>query len=294
MEIEFDSEEFFENIRERVATFGLYAKLIQGIVQPLKDKVDSLKDPAVAIVTDADIIVENGILKEMIKQGYNQIISIGTEENSPYAEKFLKESRVRAEIDPIDGTLSYKRGLPWWCIVLSTYKENYLDGVMVYTPEDKRFYCAAKNSEKSWIWDKNKQNKYLKIPLDINLKPGCERVILTHKLSKEKINKLEKVGFNVNPAEKPQLGGYPYVGLNSLFRGEIAGYLKEYAPARDWGSMSFIVEKGGGIATDYKGNRENIHKYFGRNDKTPEGCIPSIVASANEEIHKKIINALKE
>ena len=83
-----DTEEFFLNMRERVATFGEYAKLMQKRVKH-RTKFTESKDPAITALTDADIIVENGLLEEMIRQGYNVEAEIGTEENSPYSKEFF-------------------------------------------------------------------------------------------------------------------------------------------------------------------------------------------------------------
>ena len=120
---------------------------------------------------------------------------------------------------------------------------------------------------------------------------------MTHFLSEEKKKSLKEIDIEASEVNKPEVKtsrSYPFFGLNSIYRGEIAGFFKENAPARDCGSMSLIVEKAGGIVTAYNGKRENIHRYFGRNDGTPDGCVPSIVVSIDKELHEKIVSVLSK
>ena len=58
--------------------------------------------------------------------------------------------------------------------------------------------------------------------------------------------------------------------------------------------MSLIVEKAGGIVTDYMGNRKNIYKYFNRDEKSLQGCLPSVIVSTDAEIHREIVSILKK
>src|SRR3989344_1752572 len=140
MFIEFSTEQFFEEIIPRLKDFGRYAHLLQKDIHSF-EKIDSVVDPAVAAVTDADHIVQEGLLRVIfyelgyrniqvgVEEGFvskNLVRLEGIEETSPYSILFDKNSQIRLEIDPIDGTLSYKKGIDKWCIVLSTYKRGLL------------------------------------------------------------------------------------------------------------------------------------------------------------------------
>ncbi len=284
----FSTEEFFRMIAPRLRNFGRYALNIQRSIYSF-EKDDPKIDPAVAVVTDGDYMVQEGLLRTIFYElGYKKI-KAGMEEISPYSGLFSKNSDIRIEIDPIDGTLAYKKGIDNWCIVLSIYKKGLLDGTLVHTPWDGKIYCATQSIENSFVYD----SKGNKTNLEILLKSESKNITLTHFLPKEKQKKLEKLGIEVNQVNEPK-SKYPFVGLNSIYRGELGAWYKENAPARDWGSMSLIVEKAGGIVTYYDGSRENIHQYFNRKDKTPRGCLPSIIVSLDKFVHEKIIKGLEK
>ena len=144
-------EHFFEEILPAVERYGKYALLIQKVAC-LGYKGDS-DNEAERAFTEADLIVQEGIsraLKKLSNKGYN--FRLLAEEDSPYNHEFSKKSNTLVALDPIDGTLLYTRGHPWFSIIVSIFQDKCIQGALVHTPADGRTYCASHDIEESWVW----------------------------------------------------------------------------------------------------------------------------------------------
>lgn len=281
-----DVEKFFEEILPRVDDFGRYALAIQNNVHSMSKGSDP-EERASNALTDADFIVQEGLLRFFLEKKYN--FKVYAEETSPYLDKFPKESEFIVSIDPIDGTLAYKSGLPNFCIVIGVYKNFNLVGTLVHTPFDGKFYCATVNREHAWILKPSDlKDEYIKN--DFLFSKEHENEILTYKLSEKKVKKIEALGIKVNEVDKIDKWN-PRIGINSIFRGEIAAYLIDEASALDWGPISLIVEKAGGVVSDYNGKSKNIHRYKFVNSKMINES--SIIVSSDKDFHKALVDASK-
>src|SRR3989338_1671614 len=100
-----NTETFFSELVQRVRDYGRYALAIQNKVVSY-DKGREGESPSVRALTDADFMVQEGLLRFFIER--NAEFSVFAEEKSPYLEKFKKDSEFRIGLDPIDGTLTYR------------------------------------------------------------------------------------------------------------------------------------------------------------------------------------------
>ncbi len=278
---------FFEDIFPRIADYGIYALAIQKYVYSMiKTYTDDLR--VNTALTDADFMVQEGLLRTFIDKGY--IFSIFAEENSPYNEKFPLENDILVTLDPIDETLAYMNNLPNFCITLGVFNRGTLEGALIHTPAYEKCYCASIEDENSWMWEKNskKSNEYIKSHFSFTQQRN--NIVVTYKSPDKVVNKLENLGVKVYRAENnASLEG---ITIHSILRGEIAAFFRTNAPAIDWAQITLIMEKGGGMVTDYDGNKNEIFQYWNRKDKWSDSRIPSLVVSANKGIHEKILRVV--
>ena len=274
-----NTEPFFSELVQRVRDYGRYALAIQNKVVSY-DKGREGESPSVRALTDADFMVQEGLLRFFIER--NAEFSVFAEEKSPYLEKFQKDSEFRIGLDPIDGTLTYRLGLPGFCIVVGVHRGSFLEGAMVHTPFDGKVYCATQANPKSWIWEGDSRTDY-------DCSNNDSRLVLASSKTPADIKaSMEREGFILtNPDSNPGLG------LNSLLRGEIGGFFRTHASGLDWGPIAFIVDKGGGLVSDYEGKRRGVYQFWNRPDGEKEGHTPYLVAGGNPNIHSRLVNILK-
>lgn len=94
------------------------------------------KDNGGDLVTSVDFAVEDFLIKKLklLYPGY-EIIS---EESNP-DQKIRKNCFV---IDPIDGTINFANGLPFWSIQCASIKNWEIDSAVIFMPQLNRLYYA--------------------------------------------------------------------------------------------------------------------------------------------------------
>ncbi len=269
----FNVEEFFDAILPTVQLFGDIAYVRQFAVEPLY-KGKACDNEALRVYTEEDLIVQNGIARDLELLLDRFTFSFLPEEDSPINDRFPKNERVLVVLDPIDGTLAYINQKDVFCQVLSVYVDYRLEGTMVYTPVFKKTYCATQ--EKAW----NEDKKELIIPEGNNK-------VLTIDLPEEICAALERRGLQILEFGTPKMD--KNLEINSIYRGDIGGYFKKDAPCFDWWPIALPVEKAGHAVTDFQG-RPLSHRY--KCDQIPH--IPSVIAATNPVVHKILVEILSQ
>jgi len=87
----------------------------------------------VDIVTEADIAVQEFLLKEFAK---TELINchLLAEEKTPMADKFNKQGKYYLALDPIDGTATYAKGGKFFCVIVSLHDGKVPLYTFVYYP----------------------------------------------------------------------------------------------------------------------------------------------------------------
>lgn len=296
-----DPERFFEKIIPRIADFGRYALAIQDCVR-FTTKGSDLENKAASALTDADYMVQEGLLRYFLEQGYR--FRVFAEEESPYLKEFPTEGNITLSLDPLDGTAAYIKGFKSFCTVVGIYKGQTLKASLVHIPADKKFYAATQDIERSWIWTPKSEDYEEKgyERQNFTYVPKCSNVVLTYNPKKEdpegktakQLERLRAMGITVHELDKAVTN----ISLCSILRGDISGYFRRNVPCLDWRPISLIIEKAGGTVTDYNGNRN----YHYQNKSDCDGTIsedfrlPSIIVSGkgNEKIHQDLVSVLGE
>jgi len=104
----------------------------------VKAKVAYAKQNATDIVTEGDLLA-NKIITDAIKEKYPEHVILSEEGEHKLGEEYTWI------IDPIDGTFSYSKGTPLFCVMIGlAYKKEMLMGA-VYAPALNELYFAEKN-----------------------------------------------------------------------------------------------------------------------------------------------------
>lgn len=104
------------------------------------DSINTTRKADGTMVSSADLAVENFIIENIKKAGFDDDFFI-TEENGEFGNK---ESRFSWIIDPIDGTNNFIHGLPLCCISIAVKKEDELVLGVIYNPFLDLMYSAYK------------------------------------------------------------------------------------------------------------------------------------------------------
>ena len=127
------------NLNERtklsIELSKLAGKEIKKILQnnEIKTKEKGLND----VVTIADIESEKIIVNKIKELFPNDTII--SEEKGKYQKGNNEYSWA---IDPLDGTMNYSRGIPYYCVSIGYMKNNKPYGGAIYIPErDELYYC---------------------------------------------------------------------------------------------------------------------------------------------------------
>lgn len=227
------------------------------------------------ISEEAGSVIDVGIEKEwltekdiMVERSLASYIKEKDVEAEIYAEELhgkIIEAKNLWIIDPISNTFNFIHGLPCYTVVISHMYMGEVIFAAVYDPSTKELYSAEKGKG---MFVNNKRH-YVRTTKDV--------VVLLSGIQNE--NSLEKIRQIYNLGVVRIFGSvalhYAYVACG---RATVA-YTKNKDTFPEFAGK-LLVEEGGGIFTD-------IH------EKPIWFQSRGIVASADETIHKKIIDILK-
>ncbi len=273
-----------EAIFPTMLRYSSYVQAMQAQTE-IAFKGEETENLALRVFTDADLIFQEGIARELLKiekeKGWRVVFL--PEEESPYNALFPTEGRTKFGLDPIDGSLVYARGHKTYCHIASIFQDERLEGVLTHTPINGKTYCATRKEAEIW------HQKKRRIEKSIYQIPEGNDIVISLDAPEEIAAELRRKGMRVMLFGTDSMD--ERIEINSILRGEIGGFFKQHAAYVDWGPLGFIAERAGANVTDFKGEKVD-HKYWKRNDGTPEGTIPGIIATTNPRIHEKIQNAV--
>ena len=234
-------------------------------------------------LTDADGIIQTQLGAALLGQ-FPHIRFIGEEEDR-VSRYFLQNSRISVTLDPVNGTLFYKNGLPIFDIILTVRYDEEIIGAIVYLPAQRRFFYATSDGA---VWSQGSNFNDTGVARLLNLCiERLEPIIVTSSLRPEIRTQLESAGFRVvdMAAEyKPGDRNWKFSGC-SLLRSQATAIVKERGSLMDWGAVAYIASRAGGRATDFAGNPPAY------DPKTLRA--PTLVASSSPEVHERILNAIR-
>ncbi len=212
-------------------------------------------------VTKADIETEK-LIRSIISRKFPDHGIVGEELRST-----MPNAKYQWVIDPIDGTRSFIRGLPQWCVLIAVMENNKpIVGVCYYPHQDELFsakkgkgtYCNGKKTKVSST--KNFNEAYINY---YNLK---------HFARLNKVQNLIDICKQTNTSMS-----YASFCMNYFLKGKIDAYVCAHGLLWDFAALAILTEEAGGKFTDFSG----------KDSLTSETAVFS-----NGLIHNQVINIL--
>lgn len=258
-----NEDKFLKVAKEAALEAGKKIKKYSNTKYRIKFKGGDRRD----LVTQADIEAEE-IIVSILSRYFPKHNIIAEEET-----KLNKGSEFTWAIDPMDGTISFVTGIPYFSIGIGLLKSDKpILGVIYHISEDKLYYALDNNG--TYLNGK---------VIHVSNKKDLDESVLVLDFG-HRARRGEKFSSYIEPL-KNKVGYMFSLGGFSASLGGVADGIFDGAVASGWlwdfVAGTVIVREAGGKVTDFSGNEP---------DWTKERL--SIVAS-NGLIHDQILEALK-
>ena len=268
----FSSKIFTDVMLPYVKAAGEYALRIQKNVgsQPSKEH----DNPLGQALTDADISVQN-FIEVVLLNHFPEISFFGEEEDKSLNMKYFSQhSGFRALLDPVDGTYSYKIGKEVFSVILSLTSPGGFEAVISYAPGKKT--ATYFNQEEGVMTENNG------VKAKLILQPKSN-VIITEKVDDLRERLPEEFSYidTINDRDAADS-----ILNDTVFYGKAIGFIAENVAAIDWGAYAAMLQKAGGIVTDFRG------KPLKFDYSVPNFRYEEILACVDERTHEKILSRI--
>ncbi len=215
--------------------------LLRSLVQRKHEEKVKERGVHPDIVTDADLQAENLILRVIHKSFPGHAIL--SEETSPTIDP-TKHKHLWI-VDPIDGTISFAAGLPFYSVSVSYFFDQ--------EPVSSALFLASTNEV---LWAETGKGAYVEnrrifvcdLPLEKSV-IALDQGVRARKLTMAKLAPILPLGIRallMIPGEAGNLG--------LVARGKIQGLLCSHPQVWDYAAGIHLVKEAGGIVSDYAGN----------------------------------------
>lgn len=257
---------------------GKYAAEIQKRIEHQPDKMN-FSDPGSQALTDADLSIQN-FFEIVLLAKYPELKFYGEEYLQSLNQKYFHGKDLEIWLDPIDGTLRYKKGQDQFSIIITFVQEGHIQACIWYMPALKKFAFGS-----SWSGvlegteeDALRGNLGNKISLNKDTKK-----ILTYQLEDsylETLSDFEMIDLSKVDSEEVR-------NLCPISFSEFSGLVASQAGVIDLLVGGHFLAWGGGVCTDLEGNPiESIDVR-----KTPS-YLKGVVSATSETLHKEIMEKL--
>lgn len=216
------------------------AKLLERLVR--KKQKETVKEAGVHadIVTDSDIQSENLIISIIHKHFPSH--GILSEETGKHTDP-KKHERLWI-IDPIDGTIAFSSGIPFWSVSISYFVDQ--------EPVSSALYLA---STREVLWAETGKGAFAgNRQLHVRDLPWEKSVIaLDQGIRTRQIN-MEKIAPNLSGCRSLVMTPGEAGNLGLVARGNLQGLLCSHPRIWDYAAGMHLVKEAGGIISDYAGN----------------------------------------
>ena len=176
----------------------------------------------------------------------------------------LPESDTVWIIDPIDGTINFFHGLPWWCCSVAVrYKGQALAGA-VFIPEMRQMYEASFDGPALCNGVPIHVSKTDRIDLAM-LATGADK----WDLGEHAFKFMRKVA---EIAQRPRILGAAAVDMCMVAAGKLDGYFESGIYVWDMAAASLIVERAGGCCEILKAYPKHRIAFLATNGSVHAAC----------------------
>lgn len=272
--------DFFGHLTPQLITAGRYAMQLQGQLQPRA--AEKTGDAWTSAITDADIgvqqFIEAYLLAEFPHWGF-----YGEEhEATSNTRYFNTDADVRVMLDPINGTRLYRDGSAHFDLLISMSWRGRIVATMSYHPRLNRLYGSS-----AWSPSFLRTGERLEHVSALQVARRPDAPIGVYQASSDMLAAVRQVSaiFDFNKDYSP---ADRRCAVNSVFDGDLCGYLMLDCAMLDVGATAFAVVRSGGVATRPDGSALDLFENF---DPTRR---EDLLVTIDPERHEQIAGAIRK
>ncbi len=241
--------------------------IVDATLHPNLVEVRKKSTTALDLVTNIDIASEHAIINTILRAYPKH--NIKAEESG---EQF-NNSDVTWLIDPLDGTLNFVHGLPFFAISIAIMNLDIIEHGVVYNPIADELFVASKGSGAQL------NNKKIRCSLNYKWNEALLAIDsgLLCKLTSDDPDNKKLLPVNNNGIINRDMGSAA-LQLALVASGRLDGYCDSNLQPWDIAAGALLVREAGGYITDFNGKSEFL---------TTGNLI-----SANTKIHKKLLEII--
>jgi len=222
-------------------------------------RLKSAKDP----VTEVDVAAERCI-RRMLGRQFPRIGFMG-EEGS-----VVEGPDGRWIVDPLDGTLAFVAGLPFFSVLIALERRGVLVSSVTYVPSFRECFVAERGHG-AWLNGRRLRVSSRKRLIDCIVALWHDDSVWSNRALRERIAALALRVRNV------RIFGAGY-GLANVAAGRLDAYWEQSAKPWDIAAGSLLVEEAGGRVTDGRGSPLDLNQ--------------STILASNGHTHRQLVAAL--
>ena len=177
-------------------------------------------------------------------------------------------------VDPLDGTVNYAHGFPFFCVSIALEAEGELVAAVTYDPNRHELFAAAKGQGATL------NGQAIRVSETSALAEALVATGFAYNVhEEERFTNLDHFGNFVKRAQAVRRPGSAAIDLAWVACGRIDGFWELFLKPWDWAAGALLIREAGGSVTAFDGGAFEL-----------EG--PEILAS-NGRIHGEMQDVLK-
>jgi myo-inositol-1(or 4)-monophosphatase len=184
-----------------------------------------------------------------------------------------KTSTRRWIVDPLDGTVNYAHGLPFFCCAIALEEAGELAAGVVYDPNRDELFAA----------ERGKGATLNGRPIRVSGTQVLDRALVATGFAynvreEERFDNLDHFGAFVKRAQAVRRPGSAAIDLAWTAGGRIDGFWELFLKPWDWAAGALLIREAGGRVTSFDGSPFDVYG--------------SQILASNGRIHEEMIGVL--
>ncbi len=233
----------------------------------------STKSTEIDLVTEADLASERLIVAAIRNQFPRHTIL--AEEGQGDTLAMLDEAEHLWLVDPLDGTVNYAHGFPFWGVSLSLVEQGQVLMAVTYGPLHDEMFWAARG-QGAWL-----NGQQIRVSTADRLRDAMVATGFAYRRAILEDNNLAEFNTMMPRVQGLRRAGAAVLDLAYLACGRLDAYWEMHLEPWDWAAGWLLVEEAGGVVTDMRGEPWKL-------------STNNIAASNGATLHEKLLQVLNE